>query len=69
MKGRPHPDGAIAFLIEDISAEVALTRNYRAELEMGQALLDVVEDGFAVFSSSGIMMFCNAVLCGKRLYC
>ncbi|MAM26041.1 MAG: hypothetical protein CML55_11825 [Rhodobacteraceae bacterium] len=60
VKGRPHPDGAIAFLIEDISAEVALTRNYRAELEMGQALLDVVEDGFAVFSSSGIMMFCNA---------
>ena len=60
VKGRPHPDGAIAFLIEDISAEVALTRNYRAELEMGQALLDAVEDGFAVFSASGIMMFCNA---------
>ena len=43
VNGRPHPDGAIAFLIEDISAEISLTRNFRAELELGQSLMDTFE--------------------------
>jgi PAS domain-containing protein len=60
VKGRPHPDGATAFLIEDISAEVTLTRNFRAELELGQSLLDQIDDAIAVFSASGVLSFCNA---------
>jgi PAS domain-containing protein len=60
IRGRPHPDGATAFLIEDITAEVTLTRNFRAELEQSQSLLDALEDGFAVFSASGVLTFCNA---------
>lgn len=60
VKGRPHPDGATAFLIEDISAEVSLTRNFRAELELGQSMLDTLDDGIAVFSGSGILTFSNA---------
>lgn len=60
VSGRPHPDGAIAFLIEDISAEVSMTRNYRAELEMSQSLMDSLNDGLVVFSSAGILQFCNA---------
>ncbi|UWR33617.1 PAS-domain containing protein [Sulfitobacter sp. W027] len=60
IRGRPHPDGATAFLIEDITAEVTLTRNFRAELEQSQSLLDTLEDGFAVFSASGVLTFCNA---------
>ncbi|MGJ5617732.1 PAS-domain containing protein [Sulfitobacter sp. MF3-043] len=60
VKGRPHPDGATAFLIEDISAEVTLTRNFRAELELGQSLLDTLDDGLVVFSASGILTFSNA---------
>ena len=60
VNGRPHPDGAIAFLIEDITAEVSLTRNFRAELELGQSLMDTFEEGLAVFSSSGVLAFCNA---------
>lgn len=63
VKGRPHPDGATAFLIEDISAEVTLTRNFRAELEMSQSLLDTLDDGLAVFSSSGILTFSNTAYC------
>lgn len=59
VKGRPHPDGAIAFLIEDISAEISLTRNFRAELELGQNLADTFEDALAVFSRSGILTFSN----------
>lgn len=57
--GRPHPDGAIAFLIEDITAEVSLTRNFRAELELGQSLMDTFEDALVVFSSAGVLTFCN----------
>ena len=60
VKGRPHPDGATAFLIEDISAEVSLTRNFRAELELGQSMLDTLDDGIAVFSASGILTFSNS---------
>ena len=59
VKGRPHPDGAIAFMIEDISAEVSLTRNFRAELELGQNLADTFEDALAVFSQSGLLTFSN----------
>lgn len=59
VRGRPHPDGAIAFLIEDISAEISLTRNFRAELELGQSLMDTFEEALVVFSSSGVLTFCN----------
>lgn len=59
ISGRPHPDGAVAFLIEDITAEISLTRNFRAELELGQSLMDTFEDALAVFSSAGVLTFCN----------
>lgn len=57
--GRPHPDGAIAFLFEDISAEVSLTRRFRSDLELGQAALDSVREAVAVFSPTGKLSFCN----------
>lgn len=60
VTGRPHPDGASAFLFEDISAEIALTRNFRAELELSQSLLDTFDDALVVFSSSGVLNFSNA---------
>lgn len=59
VQGRPHPDGATAFIIEDVSAEVTLTRNFRAELELSQSLLDTIPDAMAVFSPSGLLTFCN----------
>jgi PAS domain-containing protein len=58
--GRPHPDGAVAFLFEDISAEVSLTRRFRSELEMGQAVIDSLPEAIAVFASSGILAMSNA---------
>ena len=60
VQGRPHPDGATAFLIEDISAEITLSRSYRAEVEQFEALLDSVGDALVVFSSTGVLTFCNA---------
>ncbi len=60
VQGRPHPDGATAFLIEDISAEITLARSYRAEVEQFETLLDSVDDALVVFSSSGVLTLCNA---------
>lgn len=59
VMGRPHPDGAIAFMFEDLSAEVSLTRQFRADLDMFQAVLDTVPAAIAVFSSDGVMVCAN----------
>ncbi|MEE9388165.1 MAG: PAS-domain containing protein [Paracoccaceae bacterium] len=59
VTGRPHPDGAVAFLFEDISAKVSLTRRYRSEMENGQSVLDAFDQGIAVFASSGRLMASN----------
>lgn len=63
VSGRPHPDGAIAFLFEDISAEISLTRRFRADLELGQSVLDSVDDAIAVFSPNGVLAMCNTPYC------
>ncbi len=60
VTGRPHPDGAFAFLIEDITAEVSLTRRFRSDIETGQAVLDTLTDAIAVFSSAGTLVMSNA---------
>lgn len=59
VSGRPHPDGAVAFLIEDITAEITLTRRFRSDLELGQAILDKIDDAIAVFSMEGNLTFSN----------
>jgi PAS domain-containing protein len=60
VTGRPHPDGAIAFLFEDISDEVLLTRHFRSELETAQAAIDSFDEAIAVFSQSGTLVMTNA---------
>lgn len=57
--GRPHPDGALAFLFEDITAEVSKTRKYRSELDFHHALLDQIDTAVAVFSVSGQLCMTN----------
>ncbi len=59
VSGRPHADGAVAFLVEDISAEITLTRRFRAELETGQAVLDALEEAIVVFSPAGVVTMSN----------
>lgn len=60
ITGRPHPDGAVAFLIEDISAEISLTRRFRSELELTQSVIDCFSDSVAVFSRLGVLTFSNS---------
>ncbi|TNC74322.1 PAS-domain containing protein [Rubellimicrobium roseum] len=59
VTGRPHLDGALAFLFEDISDEIGLTRRFRADLGMAQAALDALEDAVAVFSPTGVISLSN----------
>ncbi|MFN4129516.1 MAG: PAS-domain containing protein [Paracoccaceae bacterium] len=58
--GRPHPNGALALMIEDISTEITRTRRYRADLELGQSVIDSVDEAMAVFSETGILVMTNA---------
>ena len=57
--GRPHPNGALALMIEDITGEVTQSRRYRLDLELGQAVIDEMEEAVAVFSSSGQFVMSN----------
>lgn len=59
VSGRPHPDGAVAFLFEDITAEITLTRRFRSELELGQGVLDALDDAIVVFAPDGALIFSN----------
>ncbi len=59
VHGRPHPDGAIALLFEDISAEVSLTRRFRSQLDLVQAVLDSLDEAVVVFSPVGTATFSN----------
>lgn len=57
--GRPHPNGALAFMFEDISTEMTRTRRYRADLELGQSVIDAVDHAVAVFSQAGQLVMSN----------
>ncbi|HRO15456.1 MAG TPA: PAS-domain containing protein, partial [Paracoccus sp. (in: a-proteobacteria)] len=59
VTGRPHPDGAIAFLFEDITAEMAMTRRFRAELSLGAEILDAVDEAVAIFDAGGRLLSVN----------
>jgi PAS domain-containing protein len=56
---RPHPDGALAMLFEDISTEMSRTRRFRADLEMGQSVVDAMDEAVAVFSAAGSLVMTN----------
>jgi PAS domain-containing protein len=60
VTGRPHPDGAVALLFEDISAEMSLTRHFRTELEQFQTVIDAIEDAVVMFSPAGDATITNA---------
>jgi PAS domain-containing protein len=66
VTGRPHPQGALAFLFEDISPAIQLERRYRAELELSQATLDRMSEAVAVFDTSGMLVFVNSAF--ERLW-
>lgn len=58
--GRPQPDGSLVLMIDDISTEMNRVQRYRADLELGQAVIDTVDDAIAVFAPSGQLAMSNA---------
>lgn len=60
VTGQPHPNGAIALLIEDVSDAVAVTRRFRAQIETSQAVLDKLELAICVFSPTGTLTMANS---------
>ncbi len=59
VTGRPHPDGAVAFLFEDISDDISVTRQFRRQIELRQSVIDGIEEAVAVISSNNLLLFCN----------
>jgi len=60
VTGRPHPNGGLALMIEDISGEMQRSRRYRSDLEISQSVLDQMAEAVVVFSQSGQLLWCNA---------
>ena len=60
VTGKPHPNGAIAFLMEDISDEISLTRKFRSQIDTSAAVIDNLTAAVSVFSSSGTLMMANS---------
>jgi|AMFO01.1.fsa_nt_gi hypothetical protein len=59
VTGRPHPEGAVAFLFEDITAAITLQRQFRSELALHQAVLDGFDAALAVFAPNGDLVMNN----------
>lgn len=57
--GRPQPDGSLVLMMDDISTEMTRVQRYRADLELGQAVIDAVDDAIAVFTPTGQMALSN----------
>lgn len=60
VTGRPHPGGAIALLIEDISTAMTLTRKFRAEIDLGREILDRLDEAICVVGRDGEVVTTNA---------
>ena len=56
---RPHPDGGLSLLIEDVTAETHLSRNFRAELDTSQGVLDLLDQALVVFGADGQTILTN----------
>lgn len=59
VTGRPHPQGAVALLFEDVSSAKTLERKYSTEIELSQTILDTLSEAVAVFDTAGKLVFSN----------
>ena len=59
VTGLPQPEGALSILIEDVTAETAMGRNYHEMIGLNAAILDHVADAVAVFAANGQLVLTN----------
>lgn len=59
ITGRPHPDGAVAFLFENISDDLASRRRIRGQVDISKAALDAVDHAIAIVGPANTILLCN----------
>lgn len=59
VTGKPHPGGAIAFLIEDISVEISRSRAVRKELDLFHGIFNAASPMSVVFDDTGQIVMSN----------
>lgn len=59
VTGRPYPDGALAFIFEDVSSELKMADGHRSEIKLYQDALDTVAEPIFTFSASCRLVYRN----------
>ena len=60
--GRPHPSGTVVFLFEDVTATLAMERQFRSQICTLENAMNAAMAGFIVFDRKGKMTFQNTLL-------
>ncbi|MFK5997262.1 MAG: PAS-domain containing protein [Rhodobacterales bacterium] len=60
--GRPHPSGTVVFLFEDVTAVLAMERQFRSRVSCLENALDAASLGLIVFNRKGHILLLNASL-------
>ncbi len=60
VNARPHPQGAIALLLEDITPAISLEQHFREGMEMREAALSHQPGAHAILDVSGAIQFMDA---------
>ena len=60
INGRPHPDGAIAILLEDVSVEMSLTERFKDQIDIRNIALETMQDALICFETDGTILFWNS---------
>ncbi|MFT6228080.1 MAG: signal transduction histidine kinase [Paracoccaceae bacterium] len=56
---RPHPQGSLAFMFEDVTETAKLERRFATEIEIRRAVIERLEEGVAAFGPDGRAQFAN----------
>ena len=62
MTAQPQGGGAVAILLEDVTAEIALARRRRSDGALMGAMLDAASDAFAAFAPDGTAAHLDATM-------
>ena len=60
--GKPHPSGTVVFLFEDVTAILAMERQFRSHISCLNSIMDAATTGLAVFDRKGNAIFRNSAL-------
>lgn len=60
VTGRPHPDGAVAFFFEDISADVQQSRRHQSEMSTRDAMIEALDQAVMIVCPDDRISLCNS---------